>query len=78
MFHDVGQAPEYFGPPRPGQTFSEYESFMKAQWAAAAGGAAVGALLLGPIGAVALGVGAWLATPRLATHQKPKSQTQGG
>lgn len=76
MFHDNGLGQDYFGPPRPGQSFAQYESFMRLP--IAAGSAVIGALLLGPVGLVAGGVGAWLLTPRLATHSKPKSQTQGG
>jgi len=71
----LGQEPEYYGPPRPGQSFAQYESFMSLPLAA--GGAVVGALLLGPIGLLAGGIGGWLA-PRLATKSKSKSETQGG
>lgn len=73
MFHDrqLG-AVKYYGPPRPGQSFTQYQSFMELP--IAAGGAVIGALLFGPIGAVAVGAGALLT----ARAVKNKSKTQGG
>lgn len=78
MFHDRGlrgdDGPDYFGPPRPRQSFAQYESFMSMPIAVGAGSALVGALLLGPIGAIAIGGGSWFAASKI----KNKSKTQEG
>lgn len=74
MFHDrqLG-ADAYYGPPRPGQSFTQYQSFMELP--IAAGGAVVGALLFGPIGAIVGGAGSWLMAS--SRHQN-KPKVQGG
>lgn len=78
MFHDnrgVGaDGPDYFGPPRPGQSFAQYESFMSMPIAVGTGGALVGLLLGGPVVAVAAGIGSWITAEKMKT----KSKTQGG
>lgn len=73
MFHtkQLG-ADEYYGPPRPGQSFTQYQSFMELP--IAAGGAIVGALLFGPIGAIVGGAGSFFA----AAKMKNKPKVQGG
>ena len=78
MFHDYNlrgnDGPDYFGPPRPGQSFAQYESFMSLPITVGAGSALIGALLFGPIGAITVGGGAWLA----ASKMKKKPLMQGG
>ena len=68
----LGEAP-YYGPPAPGQTYQEYNAFM--QLPIAAGGAVIGAMVAGPIGAIVGGVGSWLVASSRHTN-KPK--VQGG
>lgn len=72
----LGEEPiaDYYGPPRPGQSFSQYESYMKMPFYTVSG-AVIGALVAGPIGAVVGGVGSWLLS---SNATKTKSQTQGG
>lgn len=67
---------EYYGPPRPGQSWSQYESFMQMPIAASIGGVIIGAVLGGPIGAIAMGLGGWALGSGI--QQKKKSLTQGG
>lgn len=66
--------PDYMGPPRPGQSWSQYEAFMSLPVVAGIGAATVGMLIGGPVGAIAGGVGSWF----LAGGTKKKAQTQGG
>lgn len=68
--------PEYYGPPRPGQSFAQYESLMSLPIAVGASGAMIGAMVAGPIGAIVGGVGSWLVSGGSSHRSKPK--TQGG
>jgi len=68
----LGDIP-YYGPPAPGQTYQEFDARM--QLPIAAGGAAIGAIVAGPIGAIVGGVGSWLMTS--SRHQN-KPKVQGG
>lgn len=68
----LGETP-YYGPPAPGQTYAEFDATM--QLPIAAGGAAIGAIVAGPIGAIVGGVGSWLVASSRHTR-KPK--VQGG
>jgi hypothetical protein len=74
----MGDAPiaDYYGPPLPGQSFSQYESFMKMPIAVGIGGAAIGMLVAGPVGAIVGGVGSWLLSSGSDHSNKPT--TQGG
>jgi hypothetical protein len=76
MFKGLGEEKaDYYGPPRPGQSFTQYQSFMKIPIASGIGGAAIGALVAGPIGAIVGGIGAWYLSSNV---KKNKSETQGG
>ena len=74
--HGVG-AEEFYGPPRPGQSFSQYESFMQTPFYTASG-VVIGAMVAGPIGAIVGGVGSWLIGDTLSKKSRPKSRVQGG
>ena len=69
-------SPEYMGPPRPGQSWSQYESFMSMPIAVGASGAMIGAVIAGPVGALIGGIGTWLLTGGPSHTNKPT--TQGG
>lgn len=76
MFHDrqLG-ADAFYGPPKPGQTWTEFQT--ASELAVAAGGAAIGLVVAGPIGAIVGGVGSWLLSGGSTRHtNKPK--VQGG
>lgn len=73
MFIQQELGADYYGPPAPGQSFAQYQSFMELP--IAAGGAVVGAMVAGPIGAIVGGVGSWLVASLRHTN-KPK--VQGG
>lgn len=64
---------DYYGPPRPGQSFSQYESYMKLPIASGVGLAA--ALMIHPVVGIAAGVATWLLS---STPEKNKPTTQGG
>ena len=69
------QPAEYYGPPQPGQTFEEYETYMNTQNAVIGSGILAAALFVNPI--IAAGAAAaWLMSGPQKT--KRKSQTQGG
>jgi len=70
-----GMGEDYYGPPAPGQTWNQYETFMSAP-IATMGGAAIGALVAGPVGAIVGGIGSWLLNDSTRHMNKPK--TQGG
>ena len=76
MFHDrqLGNDGDYYGPPRPGQSFTQYESFMQLPITVGVGGALVGALLFGPVGAIVAGGGSFFAAAKI----KNKPKVQGG
>ena len=73
--HGVGAEGDYYGPPRPGQSWAQYESFMDMPIAVGASGAVIGALIAGPVGAIVGGMGAWVLS---SSKTKNKSLTQGG
>lgn len=76
MFQGL-QAEEYYGPPNPGQSFTQYNTFMSTPIVIGMSGAAIGALIAGPVGAVVGGIGSWLLSGSSERHtSKPK--TQGG
>jgi hypothetical protein len=66
---------DYYGPPRPGQSYNQYNSFMQMPIVVGASGATIGALVAGPIGAIVGGVGSWIMSDAI---NKRKSPTQGG
>lgn len=66
-------ADDYYGPPRPGQSFVQYESFMKLP--IIGGAVIVGTLIAGPVGAIVGGIGGWLFSE--GNHNN-KPKTQGG
>jgi hypothetical protein len=66
---------DYYGPPRQGQSFAEYESYMNMQNVVIGTGLATLAIMVNPIIAGALAVG-WLVSGPQKT--KVKSSTQGG
>ena len=70
-----GLAQDYYGPPRPGQSFVQYESFMSIPLVVSTSAVVVGALLAGPLGALAGGIGGWLIS---SPTPKNKRTTQGG
>lgn len=72
----LGEEPiaDYYGPPRPGQSYNMYNEYMKTPFYTV-GGAVVGALVAGPIGAVVGGIGSWLLSSNAV---KNKSKVQGG
>lgn len=55
--NQLGEA-EYFGPPRGGQSYQMYNEFMSMPIATTSG-VVVGALIAGPIGAIAGGIAGW-------------------
>jgi hypothetical protein len=73
----LGDTPDYYGPVQQGQTWSEYESLMKSPIAIGASGAAIGAIVAGPIGAIVGGIGGWLLSDSSGRHMN-KPKTQGG
>lgn len=71
----AGLNADYYGPPRPGESYSAFNAFMNNQVVVGASGVVVGAMIAGPVGAIVGGVGGWLMSgPR--TRNKPK--VQGG
>lgn len=74
----LGEAPiaDYYGPPLPGQSFTQYESFMKMPYYTM-GAAAIGALVAGPVGMIVGSIGGLFADS-LASKSKTKNTTQGG
>lgn len=74
MFAGIGDTrADYYGPPRPGQSFTQYESYMKMPFYTV-GGVAIGALIAGPVGAIAGGIGSWLLSSGSEHTNKPTSQ----
>ena len=71
MFHGLA---DFYGPPKPGQTFAEYETYMSAKNIAIGSGIAALAVV-NPIVGGAIAVGWFLSGP---TKTKRKAQTQGG
>jgi len=75
MFNDgLGAEGEFYGPPKQGQSFEEYETYMNAQ-NIAIGGGIIALAVINPIigGAAAIG---WLLSGPKKTKNKPK--VQGG
>jgi len=71
----LGEEPvaDYYGPPRPGQDYRSYNSYMKMPFYTVSG-AVIGALVAGPIGAIVGGVGSWLLSSDSKHNNKPTSQ----
>lgn len=67
---------DYYGPPKPGQSYQAYNEYMKIPFYAVSG-AVVGALVAGPVGAIVGGIGSWLVSNASTRHTK-KPTTQGG
>ena len=74
MFAGLNAEGEYYGPPRPGQSFAQYESYMSMK-NIAIGGGVVALSIMNPIIGVAVGIGWLLSGPEKI---KSKSTTQGG
>jgi hypothetical protein len=77
QYGNLGDAPvvDYYGPPLPGQSFAQYESYMKMPFYTVSG-VVIGALIAGPVGALVGGVGSWLLSGGGDHSNKPT--TQGG
>lgn len=69
---DTTQAADYYGPPRPGQSFAQYESYMKLPIAAGVGIAA--AMMINPVIGIAAGAATWLLSGSGDHSNKPTSQ----
>lgn len=69
------QLSEYYGPPRPGQTFEEYETYMNVQNVAIGSGILATAVLVNPILAAGAAAAWFMSGPQ---KTKRKSLTQGG
>jgi hypothetical protein len=74
MFAGLQADEEYYGPPRPGQSFAQYESYMSMK-NIAIGGGVVALAVINPVIGVAVGIG-WLLSGPEKTKSKPT--TQGG
>lgn len=75
MFAGVGDTADYYGPPLPGQSFSQYESFMKLPIAGGVG--IVAALAIHPVVGIAAGIATWMLSSSSSGHSS-KPTTQGG
>lgn len=73
MFQGL-HAEEYYGPPRPGQSFAQYESYMSMK-NVAIGGGVVALAIINPVIGIAAGIGWLLSGP---DKVKSKPLTQGG
>jgi hypothetical protein len=67
--------PDYYGPTLPGQSWSQFESFMKMPVVSLGIGAVVG--LINPLAGLAVGVGSWLLNADGSGHSN-KPTSQGG
>jgi hypothetical protein len=72
----LGAESTFYGPPRPGQSFEEYETYMNVT-NVAIGGGLVALSIVNPIigGAAAIG---WLLSGPTKTRTKGKPRVQGG
>lgn len=68
---------DYYGPPLPGQSWMQYESFMKTPIVSMSAGVIAGALVAGPVGALVGGISGWLLSSNSSLHSN-KPTTQGG
>jgi hypothetical protein len=68
-------AEEYYGPPRGGQSFSQYNSFMSMPVASIGAGVAT-AMLINPIVGIGVASAIWLLGGESSHSNKPK--VQGG
>jgi hypothetical protein len=73
MFQGLN-AEEYYGPPRPGQSYQMYNEYMSMK-NVAIGGGIVALAVINPIVGIAAGIG-WLLSGPETTKSKP--MTQGG
>ena len=71
---ELGAEGDYYGPPRPGQTYAMYNEYMNLR-NVAIGSGIVALAVLNPIVGAAVGIGWLLSGP---TKTKNKRTTQGG
>lgn len=72
----VGQ--EFYGPPRPGQSWSAFQDMMSMRGGVSIASGIAAATLINPMIGIGAGLLTWALTPGLASKQKSKSIYQGG